>query len=202
MTTPYLSHVFKWKDGCGSAECPGARKCFARGKIPCDILFIGEAPGPSEDVLGSPFVGPAGQLQDRIIEQAIAAAGKPSIRCAFGNLVCCIPRDDNGQKALEPSDEQVRQCQGRLLEFVQLCSPKIVVAVGKLAKDYLDQDYKHSCRIGREILQIHLVHPAAILRANTAQRDLMIRRSVIALENAIEILCIEVLPLSSKEHLP
>ena len=46
-----------------------------RGSIPFNVLFVGEAPGESEDVLGFPFVGPAGKLLDHIIKE-IRDAGK------------------------------------------------------------------------------------------------------------------------------
>jgi uracil-DNA glycosylase family 4 len=63
----------KWGEGCGSTQCAGAnRVVLVRGSVPCDVLFIGEAPGQSEDVVGRPFVGPAGKLLDRIIEDALS----------------------------------------------------------------------------------------------------------------------------------
>jgi DNA polymerase len=39
--------------------------------VPCDVLFIGEAPGESEDAIGIPFIGPAGHLLGRIIDEAL-----------------------------------------------------------------------------------------------------------------------------------
>jgi DNA polymerase len=56
----------------------------ARGHVPCDILIIGEAPGASEDIIGRPFVGPAGILLDDILEKSL----DPDIRVAMTNLVC------------------------------------------------------------------------------------------------------------------
>jgi uracil-DNA glycosylase len=43
---------------------------LAKGKLPCDVLFVGEAPGESEDVTGTPFIGPAGRLLDEMIANA------------------------------------------------------------------------------------------------------------------------------------
>lgn len=68
----WLDHVEKWKD---CQRCPLAQQrsniVLARGTVPCDVLFIGEAPGASEDALGLPFVGPAGHLLNQIIERVL-----------------------------------------------------------------------------------------------------------------------------------
>jgi uracil-DNA glycosylase len=61
---------------------------LCRGRLPCDVLFVGEAPGVSEDVLGRPFVGPAGKLLDTIVERALDG----QYDCAMTNLVACIPK--------------------------------------------------------------------------------------------------------------
>ena len=71
--TPYIKHREKWKDCTRCLLHEHRRKIvLCRGKIPADVLFVGEAPGESEDVLGSPFVGPAAQLLDSLIEQAFS----------------------------------------------------------------------------------------------------------------------------------
>src|SRR4051812_28157858 len=101
MTT-WLQHVQRWKD---CQRCPlgqqRGRICLTRackagdqpgaygGRLPCDVLFIGEAPGSSEDALGLPFVGPAGDLLDQIKQRALP----PETSCAFTNLVACYPRE-------------------------------------------------------------------------------------------------------------
>jgi uracil-DNA glycosylase len=61
---------------------------LARGRIPAPILLCGEAPGVSEDVLGSPFIGPAGKLLDHILARAIDG----QFDYCLTNLVGCIPR--------------------------------------------------------------------------------------------------------------
>ena len=109
MRTSQLSifqkHCERWKNGCGSRLCFGVKNvCLARGKVPCDVLFVGEAPGESEDTIGKPFVGPAGKLLDYIIGRALQGT---ELRAAFTNLVCCIPRDDDGGKSIEPDDDSV-----------------------------------------------------------------------------------------------
>ena len=74
----YQSHCEKWQDGCGAEICELANKVvLCRGRLPCDVLFIGEAPGESENVIGLPFVGPAGKLLDKMIKKGIGSL----IRC-------------------------------------------------------------------------------------------------------------------------
>src|SRR5688572_27705229 len=69
--SPWQEHKQRWQGGCGHVMCSRALNVvLARGDLPCDVLFIGEAPGDSEDVTGNPFTGPAGSLLDDIITQA------------------------------------------------------------------------------------------------------------------------------------
>jgi len=185
----------KWRRGCGSDQCSKARVVLFKGTIPCDLLFIGEAPGESENVLGRPFMGPAGKLLDSIIADAGLngtmlpegeyAKDDPPMRCAFTNVVCCIPRESDGEKAKEPEHEQILQCQGRLSEFIQLANPRLVVCVGALARDYTDPFLKDACPIQEDVPRVAITHPAHILRANVTNRGLMRQRAVVTLRNAV-----------------
>lgn len=214
--TRYQLHVQNWKD-CDRCFLSKRRSrvCHLRGKVPCDVLFVGEAPGKSEDVLGKPFVGPAGQLLDRIVADAIDGISVCSIcdlpeelqdsewscrnghgletegtgrevRTAFTNLVGCVPLDGDGKKTEAPDDDCVAACSPRLREIVEICRPKLVVRVGKLATDFLTQGYKHSVKMPKGLEMIDVVHPAAVLRAPTAQQGLMIRRVVVTIRKAVE----------------
>ena len=183
MASHYSLFVEKWKS-CTACELHKDRQnvVLARGKIPCDVLFVGEAPGQSEDCLSAPFVGPAGQLLDKIVERAIAS----DVRVAFTNLVCCIPLDDDGVKVSEPPDEAIEACSIRLQEFVEIANPRLIVCVGKLAKDWLDPGWKHSIRFHAKIPLVDITHPAFILRANIAQQGLLCQKATVILRNAVE----------------
>ena len=76
LMSPLQAHKRRWEN-CRACPLHEGRKkvVLVRGKIPCDALFIGEGPGGNEDSLGSPFVGPAGKLLDRIVEDAMS--GRP-----------------------------------------------------------------------------------------------------------------------------
>jgi uracil-DNA glycosylase family 4 len=178
----FQQHCECWKDGCGASICEGARKVFSRGKLPCDVLFVGEAPGESEDTVGLPFIGPAGKLLDHIVKQAIPS----TLRVAFTNIVCCIPREEDGRKATEPDDDSILACQPRLVEFVEIAKPKLIVCVGAMARDWLSPGYAHSAPIPRSIPRIDVTHPAAILRASIAMKGLLVQKVVANLRNAVE----------------
>jgi DNA polymerase len=183
--SPFRRHLERWKDGCGSDQCGRATKlCFARGTVPADILFVGEGPGESEDKLGRPFCGPAGRLLDHIIDRAFADL-EPKPTYCLTNLVCCIPRDPDGGKATEPSDEQVLACGPRLIELVEICNPRLLVCVGRLADEWTDPGYKKRIKLP-DIRRIAITHPAAILRANVAVQGLMVQRCVIQLRDAVQ----------------
>ncbi len=178
--SPFRIHCSKWDDGCGSDQCGAARNiCLARGKLPCDVLFIGEAPGESEDVLGAPFTGPAGHLLDEMIAEAV---DDKELRFAWTNIVGCIPRTEDGtEKASEPSKKQIKACAPRLREFVQLAKPKLVVFVGKLSEKHAPQAVE-----GLDVRTCAVQHPAFILRSGVADKGLLIQRCIATLSSEFE----------------
>jgi len=178
MATRYQAHRKKWID---CTACPlhqgRTQVVLARGHLPADILFVGEAPGASEDVLGRPFVGPAGHLLDSIVDQALDAV--PGIGVAFTNLVACIPKTGaTTAKIGEPPAQAIQACNPRLLELIDLCHPQLIVGVGVLATKHLE------ALDSSMVMVISIVHPAAILRMDISQRGLAIQRATIALEDA------------------
>lgn len=185
----WTSHVDKWKTCTACGYCESRKNVvLARGQLPCDVLFIGEAPGNSEDVIGQPFVGPAGRLLDQLIEEA---AGDVALRKAFTNLVGCIPKDSrSSSKNKEPSQEAIEACSERLSELVHLADPKMIVLVGKQAAkavtgqaqfggkyDPNDPDYD----VDTFVQFTEIVHPSAILQASVASRGLLSKRTVATL---------------------
>lgn len=179
--TPYREHKLKWKD-CSECELHERRTkvVLLRGKIPSPILFIGEAPGVSEDILGKPFVGPAGALLNQIIEVAIDG----QFDYAITNLVGCFPRDNKDKGDHAPPKAAITACRERLQETVALCKPQLIICVGALAKkhvrDTVGPDYKGEYR--------DIVHPAAILRLGVMQKGLAIQRAEVVIEDALNSL--------------
>lgn len=186
MISLYQQHVDKWKDctACNLSLCrvdrpDKYRTVFARGTIPCDVLFIGEAPGVSENVLGRPFVGPAGHLMDRILLKAFRGIDKV-LTYALTNLVCCIPVDETGGKAGTPQDVEIQACSERLIEFYEICRPSLIICVGELAEAWVKYILPDL------VPTIHVAHPAYIIRKPYAQQGLMEQRVVVQIRTALE----------------
>lgn len=161
-----------------------------RGKVPCDVLFIGEAPGGSEDILGKPFCGPVGITFDEIIDAALDMADvsdylKDNIRLAFTNIIACIPRDEEYNKITEPPDYAIKACADRLEECIRMCNPGQIVYVGKHAAKWVPKLQ------GYEVLpdpgNIHeIIHPGAIVKAGAQSQQLMAQKVAVELSTVFE----------------
>lgn len=189
--TPYQKHAADWKD---CERCPlcvrRRRVVLYRGSIPADILFVGEAPGESEDVIGRPFVGPAGRLLDRAIAAAWTEVDQHALHAQYlvtmcwANLVACIPKDSDPKnlstrKRGEPLPKEIAACAPRLEEFFKICKPKLIVTVGQLSEK--ESKAKRWDTIAKLAT---VVHPAAILRMDVSQRGLAEQRAVQVLSDA------------------
>jgi len=137
-------------------------------------LFIGEAPGLNEDAIGQPFIGPAGKLLDKQIEEALEHCPGMDPRIAFGNLIGCVPKVE-GHKISEPPKDCVESCNLRLRGLIELCKPSLIVGIGDVSNKYLS-------KIIGNVTYGTITHPAAILRAEIVRKDLMYHRVVIILE--------------------
>ena len=168
--TLWERHVKNWR-GCQKCTLSRRRKkvVLARGKIPCDVLFIGEAPGHSENIMGKPFIGPAGKLMEKILEKALDG----QYDYALTNLVACIPLGENDNKLQQPPEECIEACEPRLQEFLDVAIPDVVITVGRLAE-------KHFVSANNSI-----VHPAAMLRMPLAQKSLAIQQAEITISETV-----------------
>jgi len=136
LFSPWDMHKIKWRDCQRCDLCKGRNHVvLLKGVIPASVLMLGEAPGQSEDVIGQPFVGPAGRLLHKIIERAVAAnEGEPTF--AYSNLIACLPMQQ-GEKAAQPPKASIEACAPRVVELVALTKPKLIVCVGELAYKWL-----------------------------------------------------------------
>jgi len=198
--TSFQKHVANWKN-CQLCELSKYRKqvVIARGTIPAEVLFIGEAPGASEDSLGVPFIGPAGKLLDEIIDRAKSTVLSEFSIC-FSNLVGCIPLGDDLKKTAEPPKEAVKQCFPRVKELVWLVQPRLIVLVGQLARKniYWEAQFVNGKRFSQEerlpwlngepLQFAEITHPSAILRAPLVGQGLMVQKAIITLIDAFELL--------------
>jgi DNA polymerase len=142
---------------------------FARGNGSSGLCFIGEGPGADEDAQGFPFVGPAGQLLDKMI----AAMGIERDDVYVCNIVKCRP-----PKNRTPEPEEMNACMPYLTEQVSLLEPQVIVALGKTAVQGLFGTAEGITRIrGRwrlyqgRIAVMPTFHPAYLLRNPAAKRE-------------------------------
>jgi uracil-DNA glycosylase family 4 len=151
----FKAHKLEWE---GCTKCTigtiAHSHVFARGTLPCNILFIGEAPGKTEDMLGEPFVGRSGKLLDTWME---AAMGVSKFTYAIANLVLCRPCDKIGGPNRMPNPGEVSNCQPRLMTFVaDIAKPRVIVTLGRTAEMFLPRELTTR--------RLHLAHPAWVLR--------------------------------------
>lgn len=139
--------------------------------MPCDILFIGEGPGKSEDHLGFPFVGEAGHKLQEIIREA----GLGEYTWGTTNVVACVPKraDKQGIVTIKaPKKDEIASCRDRLLQTLALAQPQALVYVGKIAGDHPVLDERYS-----ELPRTFIVHPASIIR-NPGRETLLTRQCI------------------------
>lgn len=131
------------------------RVVIGRGVIPCRVLFIGEAPGKSEDFIGKPFVGPAGKLLDQCIARAAELARQSTPPSYYiTNVVRCRPVDEEGGNR-PPTTNEVFTCSQYLQETIVEATPKEVVFLGRVA-------FNNARRLAPR--GTRLDHPAYLLR--------------------------------------
>ena len=133
----YVQIIQEW-DSC--IQCSigswAYRHVFGKGSLHPTIMFIGEAPGKSEDVMGRPFTGVSGHL----LHHAIGEAGGIKFRTFFTNLVCCRPTDSEGGNNRPPSQSEISNCKIRLYRTIFLLNPKIIVLLGRVPQQILMAD--------------------------------------------------------------
>lgn len=179
----WTDHVNKWKD---CQLCPLAQQrgniVIARGVVPCDVLFIGEAPGASEDALGQPFRGPAGHILDQLIERAVPS----HVTYALTNLVLCFPREAKARGDNEPEHDEILACRPRLEEFIGIAKPRLIVCVGALATGYAPPHDAWGRIAGAKVVDI--IHPAATFppRMSRVQAGSALRHAEVILRSAVE----------------
>jgi len=139
---------------------------FARGNPAAEIVFVGEGPGAEEDRLGEPFVGPAGQLLDRMI----AAMGYARDEVYICNVVKCRPPENR-----TPRPEEAIACSRFLKPQLGLIAPQIIVALGRCAAENLGVAKPEGSWRGRwgsyeGVPVMPTYHPAYLLRSPEQKR--------------------------------
>src|SRR5437588_8729393 len=153
--------------------CPLYKKAtqtvFGEGPKQATMLMIGEQPGDYEDVAGRPFVGPAGKILDRALEEA----GINRDEVYVTNAVKHFKWEPRGKRRIhqKPNSREIAACKPWLEAEVRIVKPKLVVAMGATAAQTI---FGPTFRVTRErgkVLSSKLaprvlatVHPSSLLR--------------------------------------
>jgi uracil-DNA glycosylase len=142
---------------------------FGEGNPRAEVMFVGEAPGAVEDQTGRPFVGPAGQLLDRIITGAM---GLQRTDVFIANINKCRPPGNR-----EPEPDEVAACLPFLRQQLELIRPKVIVCLGRTAAQNLLGSKESTTRLRGRDLEYQGVpvvvtwHPAYLLRDPSHKRE-------------------------------
>ena len=134
---------------------------IGKGNKNADIMFIGEGPGEQEDLQGYPFVGPAGQLLDKML----GAINLTIDDVYIANIVKCLPPHNR-----DPKEEEQQACMNYLRYQFKLVEPKIVVCLGRIAAQaIIDKDFRITRQRGQWFERkgywfTATYHPSALLR--------------------------------------
>lgn len=141
---------------------------FGVGAEDSPLMFVGEGPGEQEDRRGEPFVGPAGELLDKMID----AMGWSRDTVYINNIVACRPPNNRN-----PQPDEVAACKPFLEARIGSIGPRIIVALGRpAANTLLGTDAPISTLRGRfhdrnGIQVMPTFHPAYLLREPDKKRD-------------------------------
>lgn len=108
----------------------GTNVVISRGNPNAKLLIIGEAPGPQENIKGKPFVGPAGQLLDKILQ---AGNFDPEQDVYITNSVFRMPPGEDGKSFRKPNDTEIEYYRPYVLEIVRLINPLVILLTGNVA---------------------------------------------------------------------
>ena len=148
----------------------GTQTVFGEGKRKSELMFVGEAPGDEEDLSGHPFVGPAGRLFDRALEEA----GIDRQKAYVTNVVKHFKWEPRGKRRIheKPNTNEIRACFPWLEAEIAVVKPSVLVCLGATAAQaLLGKDFRVTKQRGvwlQSPLANHVlatVHPSSILRA-------------------------------------
>ncbi len=137
---------------------------FGAGNADADLMFVGEAPGASEDQQGLPFVGAAGKL----LEKLLGEIGLNRTDVFIGNVLKCRPPGNR-----DPQPMEIDNCREYLYRQVELIQPRVICTLGNFSTKLLRDDPTGITRlhgqpevltIGRRSVRLYpIFHPAAAL---------------------------------------
>ncbi|ADB51312.1 uracil-DNA glycosylase [Conexibacter woesei] len=137
---------------------------FGAGNADADLMFVGEAPGANEDRGGLPFIGQAGRLLDKLLQEV----GLERADVFIANVLKCRPPGNR-----DPRPTEIATCRDYLHRQVELIEPKVICTLGNFSTKLLRDDPTGISRVhgqpevhvlGRRAVRIFpIFHPAAAL---------------------------------------
>lgn len=137
---------------------------FGAGDADADLMFVGEAPGRHEDEQGTPFVGQAGKLLDRLLGEI----GLQRDDVFVTNVLRCRPPENR-----DPHPFEIERCQDWLFRTIELVEPVMICTLGNFATKLLRGEptgitrlhgRPEERRVGPRVVRLYpLFHPAAAL---------------------------------------
>jgi DNA polymerase len=180
-TLPVVKAIAK---GCKACDLfvRGTQTVFGEGPARAKVMLVGEQPGDAEDVAGRPFVGPAGRLLDKALEEA----GIDRDLVYVTNVVKHFKWEPRGKRRIhaKPNAAEIGACRPWLETEIALVKPHVLVCLGATAAQaLLGKSFKVSRQRGELVpstlapVVTATVHPSSILRApdEESRRDEMRR---------------------------
>ena len=172
---PTLAEAREIARGCKACHLylRGTQTVFGEGPRRAAVMLVGEQPGDAEDLAGHPFVGPAGQLLDRALEEARIERGTVYIT----NVVKHFKWEPRGKRRIhaKPNAAEIGACRPWLETEIRLVRPQVLVCLGATAAQaLLGRGFKVTQQRGNFVesslapLVTATVHPSSILRAPDA----------------------------------
>lgn len=143
---------------------------YGVGDPHAELMFIGEGPGFYEDKQGEPFVGAAGKLLNKMLNEV--GIERPDVYIA--NIVKCRPPGNR-----DPLPDEIEACTPWLREQIESIDPKVIATLGRFAGAFiLDRPISITRIRGQRFAKdgrvvIPTLHPAAVLRGGGKQEDLL-----------------------------
>jgi uracil-DNA glycosylase len=143
---------------------------FGEGKATSTVMFVGEQPGDREDLQGRPFVGPAGALLDKALEEA----GIDRAKVYVTNVVKHFKWEPRGKRRIhkKPNAVEINACRPWLDAEIRAVKPRAIVCLGSTAAQaLLGPKFRVSVQRAEFVksplapLVTATVHPSSILRA-------------------------------------
>jgi DNA polymerase len=143
---------------------------FGEGPTDATLVFVGEQPGDQEDKLGQPFVGPAGRIFDRALEEV----GIDRSRVYVTNAVKHFKWEPRGKRRIhqKPNASELAACRPWLDAELAVVEPKVLVCLGATAAQaLLGRTFRVTKQRGTPVesslasVVMATIHPSAILRA-------------------------------------